>query len=146
MDISEYKKEIAEVQSIGFGLDRVLNIDPRTVSDDTPESNAITDLLQEEIETIFAPLSDESIDPGDKEKIINTYFERHGVEELEVVRKEVKLHRQLFDLYDYLERTASEEEWIIYAKLCFEMRLKKQMPLMLTALKELKGQKNLNSD
>lgn len=92
------------------------------------------DKFQEEFKEIFAPLEDDSLDPGDLEVITDKWWKKYKLIEVAAAKQAVRIHRRLAPLYERLEY-ASEEEWDEFSKMCLRARWTAGEPLLQKLLK-----------
>jgi hypothetical protein len=87
------------------------------------------DAMLSQMEEIFSPVLDGSVDPGDIDTIADRWWARYSAEEIEAAKKEVASHRKLASLYERLS-DASPEEWEAYAQIRFRARFGQEAPLL----------------
>jgi hypothetical protein len=76
----------------------------------------------DDFKTIFGPLEDGRLDPGDINIIFKRWWEKFRKFELAAAKMEVAIQNRLAPLYQKLEQS-SEEEWEEYAKMLIRVRL-----------------------
>jgi hypothetical protein len=69
-----------------------------------------------DLKTVFAPMEDGSLDPGDRDDILNRWWQKLGALEMAAAKKEVAIQHRLVPLYQRLEQ-GTEVDWEEYARL-----------------------------
>lgn len=127
--LSDYRDDLMALQA---AKDSVFPVD---LTNEEQFRNFVDDF-----KTVFAPLEDGSLDPGDIDKVSNLWWHTF---EINVAKKEVTILHCLAPFYQRLEH-GTEEEWEEYVRLRIRARLNLLQALMqMLAKTRSTGQGNL---